>query len=752
MKTKVPFSTRCLLLCIIIMVVSFAIAWRLTALQIVDANNHSAIAADELIEKERIPAQRGIIMDRNEEILTNNILSAELVADRYHLREVTAVVEGLAYNQAVHDPRWEQCGEDPKKRRKLVLKFREKLLKNATLDLSMEEKAALRKKLDPTDARANRLLEYDPEVCRHYFEQHDKLVAEVLYPFLSHVEVTENEEAKLAAPPSGGRAKGMRRQGNSGESARQNIVRKRFMTRDDIVEKIAQTGTEAYNREAAAAGLPTKGFRNNIVMARGLNIDTAEQIKNALKAAHIHGLVVQSDQRRSYVMPELLCHVLGYVDHENRGMSGVEAYFQSYLAGVDGLREYRHNARGQVLPNEDDRYMAPKHGLNLRLTIDMRLQAICEQELDRGMLHFRAKRGCMIVVEPKSGDILAMVSRPSFDLNTKELILPSGKFPRGSQKDRQGNPVTGDFNFACQTRYEPGSTFKVIAVTTAVDQGIKTFDSPVSADWFSVGGSSMITDRPYHYNGLTVATTLKKSSNPAAARIALACKWPSFREYMERFGVTKPAGIDLPSGGACIVSDGKNIVNFSRMAYGYSVSVSPLHMAMVYAAIANKGVRMKPRLIDRIISADGSVYDECPPTAVRRVMSEKTAAGLCRALEGVTASTGPAGRGTATRACIPGFRVGGKTGTAKKVGTGGVYASGLYTVSFAGVVPIDDPKLVVMTVIDEPHPTDCNPGGGTVAAPIFRAAAERMLNVLNVPPSDPAAYEAYLAKKSEDGK
>ena len=412
------------------------------------------------------------------------------------------------------------------------------------------------------------------------------------------------------------------------------------------------------------------------------------------------------------------------------------------------MREYRHNARGQVLPNEDDRYLAPKDGLNLRLTIDMRLQAICEQELDRGMQHYRAKRGCMIVVEPHTGDILAMVSRPSFNLNTKDLITPEGSFKRGSVKDDKGTPVTGDFNFACQTRYEPGSTFKVIAATTAVDKHIMRIDTPVNCSPFSVGfGSKPISDGSFNYRVQPLYCVLKKSSNPGAARIALACKWHNYREYIQRYGLDKPTGVDLPSGGACLLADGNNIVNFSRIAYGYSVAVSPLHMAMVYATIANDGVRMKPRLIDKIISADGSVYDECEPQQVQRVMSSETARDLRQALFSVTESSGQGGRGTATAAAIPGFRIGGKTGTAKKVKEQGGYYEGLYTVSFAGVLPIDNPQLVVMTVIDEPHPTGCQAGGGSVAAPIFRQAAERFINVLNIQPNDPVAYERYRNSK-----
>lgn len=758
MKTKVPFAGRCALLCAIITVVSSAIAYRLVELQVIDTSQHRRIAADELIDEERIPAQRGIIMDRNEEILTNNIQSAELVADRYHLRELTVVVNGLAYNQAIHDPRWDAT-DDPKVRRSIVNEYNKKLLNNAERELTREEKAALRAEIDPKDAQANRRLDYDPEVCEYYFRQHDRLIAEILYPHLRTLQV--EDDAAPAEPQQAPRPRTIRRKGKNGkyvtETLPPELVKKparrmRPITKEDIIEKIAQTATAKYNEEAAKRGEKKKSFRNQIVLAKGLTVDEADKIKTALSNAHIRGLMVQSDLRRSYVMPEMLCHVLGYVNHENKGMSGVEAYFQSYLAGVDGMREYRHNARGQVLAAEDDRYRAPKHGLNLRLTIDMRLQAIVEQELDRGMRHFRAKRGCMIIVDPKTGDILAMVSRPAFDLNTKELITPDGKFERGKIKDDKGNALTGDFNFAAQTRYEPGSTFKVIAVTAAVDKHILNIHSVVGCSPFSVGyGSKPINDGRFNYGALPVWGVLAKSSNPGAAHIAMAAKWPNYKDYVEKYGLDKPVGIDLPSGGACLLADGSNIVNFSRIAYGYSVAVSPLHMAMVYATIANDGVRMKPRLIDRIIAADGSVYDECKPQEVCRVMSPATAKDLRFALETVTLAKNPdpVRRGTATAAAIPGFRIGGKTGTAKKVKDGGGYYEGLYTVSFAGVLPIDDPKFIIMTVIDEPHPTDCNPGGGTVAAPIFHAAAERIINLLNMQPSDPAAYETYLKKKAE---
>lgn len=741
MKTKVPFAGRCLWLCVLIMVISSSIAIRLVELQVVDSDNRRQIAAEELIERERIPAERGVIMDRNEEPLTNNIQSAELIGDRYHLRNLTLVVYGLAYNQITHTDKW-KAETDPAKRRKMYAEARSDLMELVQVEMSKEERAEKRRQAMLSDEKPNQASEYDPAKCEALFRAHDKLVAEIIHPYIKDIEIKETVELEPERT--------LTRRGKTTVIPAKTEVRVRYVTKEDIIRMIAQPEVEEFNKDAEARGEKKRRYRQQIKIARGLSIDCADKIKEALKKAHVHGVIVQSELRRSYVVPDMLSHVVGYVDAENNGTGGVEGVFNSYLSGTDGLREYRHNARGLVLPNEDDRYLAPKHGLNLRLTIDMRLQTICEQALDKGMRHFRAKRGCMIVVDPKTGDILAMVSRPAINLNTKEVITHEGTHKRGSLKDEKGNPITGDFNFACQARYEPGSTFKVVAVTAAVDNGVMGINSYVSCQPFSVGGGSKaINDGRFNYGVLTVGQMLKKSSNPGAARVAMACKWPLYKEYVERYGLTQSAGIDLPSGGSCQLANGNHIVNFSRIAYGYSVSVSPLHMAMVYATIANGGVRMKPRLIDSIIASDGTVYDECKPQEVCRVMSEGTARAIRGALESVTEKKGPAGRGTATQAAIPGFRIGGKTGTAKKVKAGGVgYYEGLYTVSFAGVLPIDDPRLVVMTVIDEPNPRDCNAGGGTVAAPIFRAAAEEFIKVLNLQPSDPEAYEKYLAEKN----
>ena len=441
----------------------------------------------------------------------------------------------------------------------------------------------------------------------------------------------------------------------------------------------------------------------------------------------------ESSPQRIYTFPRQLCHVLGRVDHTNKAKDGVEAYYHSHLSGVNGA--------------------TPKAGLNLQLTIDMNLQKIAEEELDAGLRRFRAERGCMIVMDPKNGDILAMVNRPSYDLNTGEVITHNGAFAVGSIKDSRGKDITGECNMSCHTLYEPGAAFGVVTLASSLDQQLLSINSLVDCSTFNIPPVGPISDRPMNFGHLPVWGVLTKSSRPGTARIAMRSNWSKYKDYLEKFGLNKPVDIDLPGGIPCMISDGFNVVNFSRISYGYSIAVSPLHMAAIYATIANDGVRMKPRLVNRMTAADGTVYNECKPEEGIRVISSKTAADLRFALETVTRGAKengiPVRRGTGTKAAIPGFRIGGKTGTTKKVKDGGSYYSYLYTVSFVGIFPIDDPKLVIITVIDEPQPTDCNPGGGTVAAPIFRAAAERMIQTLNLTPSDPEAYEQYLAEKAQ---
>ena len=259
MKTKIPFAGRCFWLGFAVLALSCWIACRLVQLHIINSDVLRSTVSEQLIEKEHIPAERGIIMDRNEEILTNNIQSTELIANRYHLREITAVVYGLAYNQVSNSDKWKK-EKDPAKRRKMVARERSRLLELAQRELSKDERAQLRRQIKSNDANANRLAEFDPEKCEALFKAHDELVAEILYPFLQHIEIRE----KVVVEPE----KTLTRKGKRITIPAKVEERIRYTTRQDIINLIAQPEVEASNKEAEARGEKKRGFRMNIPLAR----------------------------------------------------------------------------------------------------------------------------------------------------------------------------------------------------------------------------------------------------------------------------------------------------------------------------------------------------------------------------------------------------------------------------------------------------------------------------------------------------
>ena len=465
--------------------------------------------------------------------------------------------------------------------------------------------------------------------------------------------------------------------------------------------------------------------KRRIVIAKNLSEEKAELLREAIQNARIRGFQFETSSKRIYSVPECMVHILGYIAQtETSGpypvaLAGLEKQLDDQLLGHDGIRECRKDSRGRIIPSADSRFKDAVDGLNVRLTVNMEYQTIVEEELDAAISFYtdstHKPRGCIIVVEPKTGNILAMASRPHYNLNTREGLRE------------------GAYHFAVQSLYEPGSTFKIVAATAAVDSGKATFDTMINCTPYIVPGSRPVTDKPRFYNALTLAGVLKKSSNPGAFRIALKAGWPTYKKYFDLYGFSSKTGIELPGETNSQCQDGSNFVNFSRISFGYSLMVSPLQVAMAYAAIANDGVRMRPRLVDGIY-VDDKNFQPSPPVEVCRVMSIKTARNLRNALFHVTDMDG-----TAKRARIEGYNVGGKTGTAHKVKPTGGYYENRYTVSFVGMLPVENPAFVCLVVIDDPTSKHCHPGGGTVCAPIFQKLATRLAAAMNIPKNTPSA-------------
>ncbi|MBB5351946.1 cell division protein FtsI/penicillin-binding protein 2 [Haloferula luteola] len=477
---------------------------------------------------------------------------------------------------------------------------------------------------------------------------------------------------------------------------------------------------------------PIKKGRAYFAIAKDLPEDAADALRDLIEKNDLKGFRWENSIKRWYSSPELAAHVVGYtgeeesVDDRGRksfvqvGKFGVEAAMEDYLRGRDG----RWDHLNIPMPGEKGDMIPPVHGLNVQLTLDMGLQAIVEEEFDAGLEKYVAHRGCVVVLDPNSGELLAMVSRPSFNLNLKEGL------------------AEGAMNFALQGIYEPGSTFKLVATSGVLNEGLATPGTMTFChNGLFVEGKLRIPDHA-PYGMLSVAGVLKKSSNIGAFKLARQLGPERFFEYAHRYGFGQETGILLSGESAGVVRNTGNLIDFSRAAYGYALNVTPLQVATAYSVVANGGELIRPRVVRSIIGSDGTVLERFEPEIERRVITERTARQMREALITVVEKGG-----TATAAAVPGFKVAGKTGTARRVKNGG-YQVGHYTVSFVGMMPAENPEFVCLVVVDDPRPGDGMAiGGGSVAAPIFSKIAARVATHLHLTPTEPVPDEGLAASE-----
>jgi len=433
------------------------------------------------------------------------------------------------------------------------------------------------------------------------------------------------------------------------------------------------------------------------------------------------GVHFEDVSARHYPRGALASHVLGFSNLEGVGSAGVEQRFDRYLRGVPGLRVTEVDGKRREIYVRRGVDIQPQEGADIILTIDQNLQYFVEKALDRAMEEHSAKGAWAIVQHVKSGDILAMVSRPTFDLN---------KFRKAEDSEK--------LNRAIGYVYEPGSTFKVGVYAAAINEGLIRPDQQVDCE----NGMWIFKGRPlrdYHgYGRLSYADALKKSSNIAAAKVALLLGEERLYQYMKDFGVGSKTGIKLPGeeGGILNPRSRWSSLSISRIPMGHEVAVTSLQMVGMLSAIGNKGFLMKPRIVKEIVSTQGDTVTEIPEEVLSRPIKGETAELMCRLMARIT-ETG----GTAHRARIDGFTVAGKTGTAQKPIKGG-YSDDANIASFAGLVPAEDPQLSIIVVVDEPQPEHT---GGRVAAPVFKEIADQAVRYLDIPPVPVEVVERFKA-------
>jgi cell division protein FtsI/penicillin-binding protein 2 len=457
-----------------------------------------------------------------------------------------------------------------------------------------------------------------------------------------------------------------------------------------------------------------------LVIRKEVPEEKAQEMIAAMEKAKLRGLYLEEDSVRSYPNGQMLCHVLGFVDHTGRGADGIEKSLDRELSGHDGFRWIEHDRKGLEIVTYRGQEQLPENGSDIRLTIDMGLQAIVENEIDAAFRELRPAGAAAILVDPETGEILAMANRPNYDPN---------KFNEAKQEDMRNRIITD--------MYEPGSVFKIVIASGALNEGIVSDRTRIFCEngLFHYGGKTV---KDHHKAGdMSLAEILQYSSNIGSAKMSLMMKDQVYYDYVRAFGFGEKTGIPLQGEISGRVNPPRSwdMLSKTRMAFGQSVSVTPLQMIMAMSSVGNGGKLMKPRLI--LNRGEGSTSPETAPP--RQVVREQTAKFISNALQKVVSK-----EGTAPLAAIDGQAVAGKTGTAQKVGPHGGYLNDRYIVSFAGFFPAEHPRLTGLVIVDDARIGAAANYGGLVAAPVFSRIGARAARYLDIPQEN-AATQASLS-------
>jgi cell division protein FtsI (penicillin-binding protein 3) len=446
-----------------------------------------------------------------------------------------------------------------------------------------------------------------------------------------------------------------------------------------------------------------KNGRGFIWIARRINPDRAQ----ALETMQLPGVHTRKEPKRFYPNGSLAANVLGFVGLDGNGLAGIEQAFNEKILGEPGKLFIQKDSRGFAYESSE---IPGRPGQTIVLTIDQSIQYQAEAALTSAIARSHAKSGTAIVMDPHTGEILALANAPTFDPNNVGAAPPAARA-----------------NWALQNIYEPGSTFKIIAYSAAFEKGLAKPDDHIDCQMGSITVAKRVVHDHEPFGNLTLTEALAKSSNVAAIKLGLRVGNTTMHEYITRFGFGSRTGIELPGETAGMIHPVSRWLpsSIGSVAIGQEVGVTPLQMAAAFSALANDGVRIAPHVIREIRSSTGtSIYRPNPEQ--RRVISKDTARALRGMLEGVTLN------GTAKKAQLDGYTAAGKTGTAQKVDPQTKrYSNTKYVASFVGFAPVNNPAVVIIVVIDEPAGAY---HGGDVAAPVFRQIAEQILPEMGVMP------------------
>ncbi|MBB6282067.1 MULTISPECIES: stage V sporulation protein D [Geobacillus] len=486
-----------------------------------------------------------------------------------------------------------------------------------------------------------------------------------------------------------------------------------------IIPRQVKNPAEASEKLSAVLGASVESIYRQITQKTSIvRLKEGRKISDEkaanVRALDLDGVYIAEDTKRYYPFGSYLSHVLGFTGIDNQGLTGLELYYDKELSGERGSVQFYSDAKGRRMPDMADDYTPPTDGLDLVLTIDSRIQTIIERELDIAEAKYNPDGIIAIAMNPNTGEILAMASRPTFD--------PANY--------RNVPPEIYNRNLPIWSTYEPGSTFKIITLAAALEEEKVNLlkDHFFDPGYAKVAGATLRCWKKGGHGEQTFLEVVQNSCNPGFVALGERLGKETLFKYIKQFGFGEKTGIDLQGEGTGILFDLKRVgpVELATTAFGQGVSVTPIQQVAAVSAAINGGVLYTPYIAKEWVDPEtGEIVRRSTPKAKRRVISEETSKQVRYALESVVA------QGTGKKAYVEGYRVGGKTGTAQKA-QGGRYLQNNHIVSFIGFAPADDPQLVVYVAVDNPKGTV--QFGGTVAAPIVGKVMEDSLRAMNVKP------------------
>ncbi len=477
--------------------------------------------------------------------------------------------------------------------------------------------------------------------------------------------------------------------------------------------------------------------RKLLRIAKYVDMDVANQIREEKLA----GIEITEDVKRYYPMEAFACHVMGGTTDDNAGLAGIELAYNRYLAGINGRWITNKDNTGNSLSYGTERYYQPRDGYSVILTLDANIQHIVETALVQAQERTKADRVMCLVMDPKSGEILAMAQTPEFDPNNPRVPLDPAEaaaLEAMSAEEQMAYWNKMWRNFCISDTYEPGSTFKLITAGIALDEGVTNL-----TEKFLCQGSIKVADAvlrccdyPNSHGWQTLAQGVQNSCNPVMVQLVQRIGLTAYYEGLDQFGLTEKTGVDFPGEGYNILQRKETAgpVGLATMAYGHGIAVTPVSLLTAISAYANDGLLMKPRLVKALVDSQGQIVEEYAPEITRRPVSSQTADDVLKIMESVVTE---GGGGTAR---VTGYRIGGKTGTANKPEAGGYSDTDVYG-SFIGVAPIDDPKVALLVIVDTPKGVLY---GSQTAAPAAKIIFQEIFRYMDIPPQYTEAEQAAL--------